>query len=757
MAQLGQAGVLQFTSEADLQRQDAQRAAQQAAATQPAAQDVTSLVTYIRGQYEIFRNHRNTAGGWSERLLKSLRAFVGQYEQSKLHQIRQFGGSEVYVRVTAQKCRAASSLLRDIYLGPDRPYAIRAPVSPPIPQEVQQKINSLLMMEQKMVAQSGQPLNPSDFVERRRQLLESATDAAKKNAVDQARDSEDKVEEMLREGDFYRALAECIVDIPIFPFCVLKGPVVRVKPVVTWPRGGGQPTVQMVPTLTWQRASPFDLWFTPGVSDPANANFIEKMRVTRGELDELLDLPGYDRDEILAVLAEYGRGGLYDNWDTTDAERAVLENKENPAWNRSALISVMEFNGNVQGRILMEYGVAAPGMANDPDGVREYHVQCWIVGNHVIKCQLSPSPRKRAPYYITSFEKVPGTIVGNSLTDLLEDIQEVINADVRALVNNLSIASGPQVIVDDSQLSPQENGEDMWPWKRWHVRNDPSGAVTGRKPIDFFQPQTYAQQLIEVYKTFLETADDVSAIPKYIGGQASSGGAGRTASGLAMLMGNASKILQSVSANIDRDMVEPALQQLTDLILLTDTSGMLTGEEKITVQGVNVAIQRETLRQRQVEFLQATNNPTDMHIMGIAGRGRVLRAVATPLGIDGETIVPPDQVLDQMETQQKQQQAEGPLMQQVEKGIQGGVEQGLRKITTELTAGLLAARLQMPEGMPTHIGTLPEHNGGGVEEAARVASGTKPTPVSTQHMGPQTSLVGNQPGPTATPVQGGVG
>src|SRR5260221_2488598 len=44
----------------------------------------------------------------------------------------------------------------------------------------------------------------------------------------------------------------------------------------------------------------------------------------------------------------------------------------------------------------------------------------------------------------------------------------------------------------------------------------------------------------------------------------------RTASGLAMLMGNASKILQTVSANIDRDVLEPALLQLSDLIMLTD-------------------------------------------------------------------------------------------------------------------------------------------------------------------------------------------
>ena len=112
-----------------------------------------------------------------------------------------------------------------------------------------------------------------------------------------------------------------------------------------------------------------------------------------------------------------------------------------------------------------------------------------------------------------------------------------------------------------------------------------------------------------------------------------------------MLMGNASKILQTVAANIDRDVFEVALQQLADLVLLSDTTGLLTGEEDIYVQGVNVAVQRETQRQRQLEFLQNTNNPVDIGIMGMKGRGAVLRSVSQTIGLDGEEVVPGDDEL----------------------------------------------------------------------------------------------------------------
>jgi hypothetical protein len=785
---LGTQGVLQVIPEDVLQQQEADRANQTAQANQAqTAQSPQELAGYIRGLWEIFRNHRNTAAGWSERLLVALRTFNGQYDANQLREIRRFGGSEVYARIIAQKCRAASSLLRDIYLGDTRPWGIKPPSSPKIPDSVQQNIDALLQLENQQVTQTqGKPPDPEDEQARRTALIESALDAAKKKAGQQAKDSDNKIEDILREGMFYHAFAEFLVDLPTFPFGVICGPEVKIIPEVVWPPAGGQPTIVQKPKLVWRRVAPFDIWWTPGVSSFANADIIEKIKFTRAELNDLLDLPGYNQDELRAVLDEYGRGGLYDFWDTTDAERAVLENKENPAWNRSKLIACMAFNGNIQGRMLQDYGLAVP------DELRDYHVQAWLIGSHVIKCQLSPSPRQRPPYYITSFEKVPGTPIGNGLTDMLDDLQIVSNATLRGLVNNLSISSGPQVVVNDDRLSPDETGEDLYPWKRWHTRNDPVGN-NARPPIDFFMPTSNTQALVSAYQEFVSIADDVSAIPKYVGGQAGAGGAGRTASGLAMLMGNSSKILQTVSANIDNDIMEPALLQLVDLIMLTDTTGLLTGEEKVSVDGVQVAIQKETQRQRQVEFLQATANPMDAHIIGIKGRGMVLREVAQGLGLSGDEIVPNDETLAQMDAAQRAQQQnpqQQALQQKVEQGVQQGVQAGVQKIASELTAGVLATRAGMPEGAPTHIGTpaaqpgmgIPPQGGGpagpagpggppipgpprsgglpNMQNAARVASGTQPKTLTGGGQGPQglaprTNVVTSK-GPNALPISPGV-
>ena len=78
-----------------------------------------------------FRNHRNTGNDpLNYRLLRAQRMFEGKYDPEKLAAIKAFGGSEVYARIVATKCRGATGLLRDVYLGPDRPWGHRTAARP---------------------------------------------------------------------------------------------------------------------------------------------------------------------------------------------------------------------------------------------------------------------------------------------------------------------------------------------------------------------------------------------------------------------------------------------------------------------------------------------------------------------------------------------------------------------------------------------------------------------------------------------------
>jgi len=644
------------------------RAREATQGTQPDTQQYRGLEGYIRTQFDMMVRHRNTVGGWSDRLLAALRAFNGQYDPTKLAEIKKFGGSDVYARLTAAKCRGASSLLRDVYLGAERPWGLTPPSDPAIPDHVLKSIEGLVQTEVQsaMVGAPGVPdpntppgsppavppipgkmPDPTLIEDRIFQLMESARAAAKVHAKEQTVISEEKIDEILTQGNFYSAFAEFLTDMPIFPFGCIKGPTVRMVMDVKW--RGRQAVQERRPRLWWEHVSPFDLWWTPGVANIEDAQIIHRIRVTRTDLNDLIGLPGYNSTNIRAVLENYGRQGFIENWDSTDATRAVLESRENPVYNMSNLITTLEFHGNVQGRMLLEYGFSPKEI---PDDLKDYAIQAWLIGSYLIKVQLSPSPRRRHPFFITSFEKVPSTPVGNGIPDIISDLQEVANASLRSVVNNMSISSGPQVVINEDRLSGMDNSDELYPWKRWRTVN-PAVAGSTEAAITFFQPQSNANEHLQVFNAFYGLADDMSAIPKYLSGNSPGGGAGRTASGLAMLMGNASKILQTVCANIDRDVMSPLLRNLLDLVLMSDSSGLLTGEEEVMPKGVVVAVQRETQRQRQLEFLQLTNNPTDLQIMGPKRRANVLRAVSQGIGLDGEEVVPTKDELDEQEAQAK--------------------------------------------------------------------------------------------------------
>jgi hypothetical protein len=633
------------------QRDDQDRAAMQRRVDALKNNDPPDLGSWIRQQWMIFRDHRNLgANPINQRLLRAQRTFEGKYDPEKLAQIQMFGGSEVYSRMTAGKCRGATSLLRDIYLSPQRPWSIEPQPDPPIPPEVRANIIQLISTEVQNQQMAGAPVDPDQAHMRYVSLLHAAQQAARRNAMTQADAASDKVEDILVAGRFYQALGEFLLDLTMFPFAVLKGPVVRMVPKLSWTQG--KPFLQNTPQMFWERVNPFDFYWSPGASTITEASTLERKRYTRADLNDLIGLPGYNEDKVRLCLEDYANG-LREWLDAPDPEQAINEGREDPNLNRSQFIDGLEFNGNVQGSLLLDQGVTK-NFVPDPD--RDYMVQSWVVGRHTIKTQINPSPRQRVPYFLTSFEKVPGTVAGHSLTDILEDIQEVQNATFRSLVNNASISSGPQVVINDEMVSPTESGDELYPWKRWHVQGDPLGNQ--REPISFFQPNSNVGELLQILNAMNTMADELSAIPRYLTGESLSGGAGRTSSGLAMLMNNAQKVLQTVASNVDEDVMDPLLSYLYDMIMLTDTSGILTGEEQIRVRGTTVAIQRETERQKQLQFLQITANPIDMQIVGEIGRARILRAISSDLGMPDD-IVPDDETLQAQLDAQKRMMAAG--------------------------------------------------------------------------------------------------
>ena len=646
------AGILQVVSPQQVSDYEAEVQAQR---TPPEPDmEMEGLVAIIRREFHDARNARYV-NGISQRLIEAQRTYRGQYSPNKLKDIKAFGGSEVYSRVTPTKCRGATSVLRDLYLsGTEPPWELTPTPVPTLPEDINAAVSGLVQSEVQSMQAQGSAITEEMVRDRMAQLMESAQMAAVKNSVEEAKQASRELNDVLIEGRFYQALKEFLIDLPIFPIACIKGPVVRQQTKVRWK--DGKPSQETSPKLFWDRVSPLDLYFTPDAGHLDESYVIEHVRYSRQDLYNLIGIPGYKEDEIRAVLADFKDKTQSRSWrDWFDEEREDLEDRDHWESARGQLIDALEWHGCIQGQMLLDHGFSEEEV-DDPE--REYMVDAWVVDRYCIKAQIAPSLTNRPNYFISSFEKIPGSIWGYGLPDILEDITSVCNTTMRCIVNNLSIASGPQVVVNLDRLAQTEDANTLYPWKRWHVIDDPLGQNKTEKPVDFFQPQSNVQELMMVYEKFANMADEASALPKYLTGSGATGGAGRTASGLAMLMDNASKVMQNVAANVDDDILTPCIEGLYEMVMLSSAGPQLRGDETIVVKGVTVAVQKETDRMRKLEFLQMTANPMDMQIMGIPGRAAVLEDVAEELGMKGKKVVPSSEELqEKMQEQQKAQQA----------------------------------------------------------------------------------------------------
>ena len=166
-----------------------------------------------------------------------------------------------------------------------------------------------------------------------------------------------------------------------------------------------------------------------------------------------------------------------------------------------------------------------------------------------------------------------------------------------------------------------------------------------------------------VYDRFSKLADDHSGVPSYVTGDLNVSGAGRTASGLSMLMGSAGKGIRQIVMYIDNDIIKPIVQRQFIYNMRYDEDESIKGDVEIMARGaINLAV-KETVNVRRVEFLNATANPIDIEIVGQDGRAALLREVAKGLQMPVDDIVPSREKNNmglQAKTQAQQQAATAP-------------------------------------------------------------------------------------------------
>lgn len=620
------------------QMQDDDRAARQRAELANAAPVVQQLASHIRHHWTLAEQSKRDV---EKRTLRAKRALRGEYDPEILSKLKEQNSSEIYMMLFASKARQTKALLGDVLLGTgdDKPWSLRPTPSPDLPPEIAAEI---MLAVQELVMQAEQGPVPMD-VPQIRQMLRDAKAHAEAMLAQEAKvrcaRAERKLDDMLAEGSFIEALDQFLDDLCTHPTAFLKGPVVRRKGKLAWvkgPDGLHSPQVELALQPTWERVDGMDIYPAPWARGVNDAYLIERHRLSAQALNEMIGVEGYSEDAIRQVIDAYGKGGLH-KWLASDSERAAAEGRNTVYSEASSdLIDALQYWGSATGKQLKEWGLPKDQV---PDEAAVYQIEAWLIGTWVIKAAINADPLARRPYFAHSFKRVPGSVWGLSLYDTMADCQDMCNAAARALSNNLGIASGPQVWVNVDRIPAGEDIQEMFPWKITQTTSDPMGSSAA--PMGFFQPTSNAAELMGVYEKFSQLADEYTGIPRYMTGDGNVGGAGRTASGMSMMVGNAGKTIKSTVSGIDLNVLGPAIGRGYEYLMRYDQDADIKGDLQVVARGALSLVTKDAAQVRRNEFMAlALQSPIVQEMIGPEGMASLLRATTRNLELDSESIVP---------------------------------------------------------------------------------------------------------------------
>jgi len=594
----------------------------------------TALAAYIHGCWDRAKFAKQEI---TERLLKCERQRRGVYDPDKQMEIAKTGGSDIYMRLSDIKCRAAASWIKDVMtVSGQRPFDLTVSHDPEVPPEIKMSIIDLVKTEAMDYLQSGMAIHPETFRVRMEQVHDEILVKLREEAKNNAQRMRDKIDDQMSDGNFDAAFRDYIDDFVTYPCAILKGPVVRRRKKMTW-GPGYTPVVTTTFVREFARVAPFDIYPSPNSGGPNDGWLIERHRLSRSELQSMKGVPGYNDENIDQALERFGDQG-FRTWLMGDQERDNLEGKPHSRLYNDAVIEALEFWGSVSGEKLLDWGMPKSDIKSD----KEYEINAWQIGPYVIKAVLNPDPLGKRPYEVSQWNEIPGAFWGVALPEQMRDVQMMCNASARALANNMGIASGPQVEVTVDRLPDGEDVTSIYPWKLWQVTTDRTGG--GQPAVRFYQPNMNADVLMNVYAQFAKQADEVTGIPNYVYGSSGVSGAGRTASGLSMLMDNAAKGIKQAIATIDRA-VAGVVKRLYIHNMMFDQDEYIKGDFQVVAKGAMGLIAKEQISLRRNEFLQATANPVDLQIVGMEGRAYLLREVAKSLQMDTDKIVKDPEML----------------------------------------------------------------------------------------------------------------
>ena len=484
--------------------------------------------------------------------------------------------SVVFLNITRSYVDAASARVSDMLLPTDdRAWAI----SPtPIP-----KLTPYLMQ------QLREMMGPIYSLK----VMEQFVDLQIQNAKASAKKMEQAIEDCLVESNWHGEMRQMIEDSGRIGSGVFKGPfpVRRVARMTKRDPVTGELKFIRLSEIKpgSKRIDPWNFFPDPACGENIhNGSYTwEREYLSSRKVKEMLEMPGYEKDELLAVLRE--------------GPKSAREGSESSHRQNDAEFEMWIFHGHCAAEHLRMYGVEL-----EEDVEEKMPTMAVVINDRLVKITLSVMDEGEFPYDVLAWQRRPGLPWGVGVSRQIRTVQRILNGSVRAMMDNASLSAAPQIILGN-KVTPEDGTWTLYPGKRWRVEAD-ADITDVRQAFNAFIVPSVQNELMNIINWAMSMAEDTTGLPAML--QGIRGDSPNTLGGMQLQDNNASSVLRRLARRFDDYVTQPHIQRYFDWMMQYNDDDSIKGDFQIDVRASSALLERNTQQSFLMQMLAISKDPT---------------------------------------------------------------------------------------------------------------------------------------------------
>ena len=531
---------------------------------------------------------RQIEQGWIEDLM-----LYNQQNDPDIQQISKFH-SHIFIGETRSRVNHASDRLNDLLFGSqDRVWSIQPS---PVPED-----------------QASSPAGA--------QLIELLQEKCERMSTE--------MEAQLNEMQFEHFIKQAIHDeLCIIGNACIKGILPSTKKKDQWMLSSESEwsvASQEYPFPELSQPSCFDVYPDP------YANRVEDMQgvferhiLNRQQFSALKSNSQFDSYKINEILMMSERGNHVSEWHET-TRRNIAKVADTTA-SMSERYDLLEYWGQVTGRQLMNVGI------QDIEESDTYWCNVWVCSSKTLLAKIMPMAKQRIPYNFAKYERVPHQFWGVGPARTGRSSQLMLNGSIRSLLDGLAFTSMPITEVNVHMLQDGQDPDKIIPGMVYK-RDSGDPSVPAVRQLPFNVPTGALMQMVQICKTI---SSEETRIPSLAYGSETPDIQDTTMGGTAMRLKAQMLPIKGTLRNLEDGIIIPLIESLYDWNMQWGDDA-IKGDYQVVVHGASALIAKDIKATQTKDFLQVTNNPTDLEFVD---RKFLLREEAKALDLDPEKVIP---------------------------------------------------------------------------------------------------------------------